>query len=214
MGGRPTLPLWSAVGGAVATPGTPPRTADHSVTCAHAPSHALVPFRGEGARRGRETNAGPNLNSTTTAKRKNQCGVIPRLHIPGAIPGGYLEYPDPLRGSVLNRGYDLPQPGVRPRTRRARAGAGCSARSTPLASALAPAARQPPPHGAPRPRSVMHTASRTVNLGGMVRTRPRLEVRARSYCVCAQYKPRGSRHTAVLPGAQALLAQLAQGMCA
>ena len=38
---------------------------------------------------------------TTTVKKQPLCGVIPRLHIPGAVPGGYLEYPDPLRGDLL-----------------------------------------------------------------------------------------------------------------
>ena len=28
-------------------------------------------------------------------------GVIPRLLVPGTIPGGYPEYPDPLRGGFL-----------------------------------------------------------------------------------------------------------------
>ena len=34
-------------------------------------------------------------------KTKNQCGVIPRLRISATIPGGYPEYPDPLRGGFL-----------------------------------------------------------------------------------------------------------------
>ena len=34
---------------------------------------------------------------TTTAKKQPLRGVIPRLRIPGTVPGGYPEYPDPLR---------------------------------------------------------------------------------------------------------------------
>ena len=33
--------------------------------------------------------------------------VIPRLSIPGTTPGGYPEYPDPLRGGFCNRGHEL-----------------------------------------------------------------------------------------------------------
>ena len=34
-------------------------------------------------------------------KKQPQCGVIPRLRVPGTIPGGYPEYPDQLRVGVL-----------------------------------------------------------------------------------------------------------------
>ena len=38
---------------------------------------------------------------TTTVKTQPLCGVIPRLRMPGTVPGGYPEYPDPLRGDFL-----------------------------------------------------------------------------------------------------------------
>ena len=41
------------------------------------------------------------VHITTAVKIQSQCGVIPRLRIPGTIPGGNPEYPDPLRGGVL-----------------------------------------------------------------------------------------------------------------
>ena len=44
---------------------------------------------------------------TTTVIKQPLCGVIPRLRIPGTVPGGYSEYPDPLRGEFFNRGCEV-----------------------------------------------------------------------------------------------------------
>ena len=43
---------------------------------------------------------------TATVRKQPQCGVIPRLRIPGIVPGGYPEYPDPLRGDFFDRGRE------------------------------------------------------------------------------------------------------------
>ena len=40
-------------------------------------------------------------NITATVKQQPLCGVIPRLRIPGTIPGGYPGYPDQPRGGFV-----------------------------------------------------------------------------------------------------------------
>ena len=44
--------------------------------------------------------------TTTVYRNMRQWRVIPRLRMPGTMPGGYPEYPDPLRGCVFNRDHD------------------------------------------------------------------------------------------------------------
>ena len=46
----------------------------------------------------------PKIISTTTVKTKSHCGVILRLRIPGTVPGGCPEYPDPLSGGFVIEG--------------------------------------------------------------------------------------------------------------
>ena len=49
----------------------------------------------------------PDPHVTTTVTKQPLWRVIPHLRIPGTIPGGCPDYPDPLRGGFVNRGRML-----------------------------------------------------------------------------------------------------------